>query len=62
MFTTLCFSNDFSDFEGHKQVATSLAKKYLVQQQCMRVGTDCWSADENDYVNSAWREKRKFIF
>ena len=22
-------------------------------------GTDYWSADENDYVNSAWREKAK---
>ena len=28
----------------------------------MRLGTDSWSVDENDYVNSAYREKRKLIF
>ena len=28
----------------------------------MSFGTDSWSADENDYVNSACREKRKLIF
>ena len=27
----------------------------------MRLGTNSWSADENDYVNSACREKRKLI-
>ena len=27
----------------------------------MRIGTNSWSADENDYVNSACREKRKLI-
>ena len=27
----------------------------------MRLGTDCWSAKENDYVNSACREKKNYL-
>ena len=27
------------------------------QWQCVRLGTDSWSADENDYVNSVCQEK-----
>ena len=83
MLTMLCFSNDFSDFEGflnaiqvgsytHAQLARA-SKKYIPSyllvllvpkkghQQCMSLSTDSLSADENDYVNSACKEKRKLI-
>ena len=39
----------------------TVGKNYIPnkwQQQCMRLGTDSWSADENDYVNWVCRVKK----
>ena len=60
MFTTICFRNDFSDFEGFlmPSIGRHTYKKVtatpIVHE---RLGSDSCGAEEIDYVNSAYREK-----
>ena len=62
MFTTLCLNDDLSDFLGFLMPLIGGYRKWQQHQQLMSLGSDSWSADGNDYVNSACREKRKLIF
>ena len=64
MFTTICFRDDLSDFEGFLMPSRqpypeeSGSNTNSAKAPCL----DSWGAEENDYVNSAYREKRKIIF
>ena len=42
--------------------STAPATEWQQHQQHERLNPDSWIAEQNDYVNSAYREKRKLIF
>ena len=65
MFTVICFWDDFSDFEGFlmPSIGRHAQKKVTATPTVHeRLGPDYWGAEEINYVNSAYREKRKLIF
>ena len=65
MFTAICFWDYFSDFEGFlmPSICRHAQKKVTATPTVHeRFGPDSWGAEEIDYVNSAYREKRKLIF
>ena len=65
MFTTICFRDDSSDFQGFLMSSIgrhNQKKATAIPTVHERSGPDSWGAEEIDYVNSAYREKRKIIF
>ena len=59
MFTTICFRDDFSDFEGFLMPGIHTQKKVTATATVhVRLGPNSWGAEEIDYVNSAYREKK----